>query len=286
MDHVFETMYHDPEFSGIAAFFTKRAYDDSALRKVLFQIENTAEGYADPEGWLEKSDIPEDADINSLQWMKDYLKYLKNKLRDIVSGIDGLVSITDLTPGTYVIRETQPLSGFLRSDEVIEIVVDDKYIDSKTLYHMVNIPNHYEFVKTDNKGNPLAGVKFTIEDAEGNVFRDLVSGEDGIVRVTDLTPGKYVIREIETLEGFTRTDEAIVVEINEHYIVPEEMYHLVNYPNIQTGVEISNPWMIGGAAALAVALIALGTVIFMKKKKAKSVKAGTANNGSADKTEE
>ena len=136
----------------------------------------------------------------------------------------------------------------------------------------VNIPNHYEFVKTDNKGNPLPGVKFTIEDSEGNVFSELVSGEDGIVRVTDLKPGKYVIREIETIEGFIRTDEAILVEINEHYVVPDEMFRLINYPNIQTGVELNNPWFIGGCTALAVALMALVIILGLKKKKTKASK--------------
>ena len=128
---------------------------------------------------------------------------------------------------------------------------------------------HYEFVKTDNNGKPLAGVKFTLEDLKGNSVGTFVSGDDGIVHVTFDKPGTYIIREIETLEGFTRTDETIKVEVNEKYVVPKVMYKLVNYPKIQTGVEISNPFLWIGIGALALALVCGGIMIFKKKKVSK-----------------
>ena len=186
----------------------------------------------------------------------------------VKSNDKGEFILTKFDYGDWIIRETKVPEGFNKMED-IHLHVDDDWTEPAP-FTCVNIPNHYEFVKTDNKGNPLPGVKFTIEDSEGNVFKELVSGEDGIVRVTDLKPGKYVIREIETVEGFIRTDEAILVEINEKYVVPKEMYRLVNYPNIQTGVEIENPWLYGGAGVLGIALIALGIVLGKKKKKAKA----------------
>ena len=73
----------------------------------------------------------------------------------------------------------------------------------------VDIPDHYVFRKVDTAGRPLAGVRFALEDAEGNALRELVSGEDGTVRVDGLEPGSYVIRETQALEGYTRTDETL-----------------------------------------------------------------------------
>ena len=123
-------------------------------------------------------------------------------------------------------------------------------------------------MKTDNEGNPLPGVKFTLEDQEGNILRDLVSGEDGIVHVDDLAPGTYLIREIETLEGFTVSGEPIEVVIDEHYIVPDEIFVLVNYPDIQTGVDFEiTPWMYAGGAAMLAGLILLLDVILRGKSK-------------------
>ena len=134
-----------------------------------------------------------------------------------------------------------------------------------------NIPNHYEFIKVDGSGNPLSGVKFTLEDANGNVLRELVSGDDGIVSVTDLTLGTYIIREMEAPEGFVQTEETITVTIDENYVAPTELFKLVNHSvtDIQTGVDITiTPVMWAGGAA---ALIGFALMISsgMRKRKAR-----------------
>ena len=101
----------------------------------------------------------------------------------------------------------------------------------------VDVPNHYEFQKVDPAGNPLAGVKFVLENADGTVLRELISDENGIVQITDLLPGSYVVRETEALEGFVRTKETLTFTLDESYIVPETLPKLVNEPVIQTGVD-------------------------------------------------
>ena len=44
------------------------------------------------------------------------------------------------------------------------------------------------------------------------------------------------------------------------------MFKLVNYPNIQTGVELDNPWFIGGCAVLGIALVLLGVLLLKRRK--------------------
>lgn len=60
---------------------------------------------------------------------------------------------------------------------------------------LVNIPNHYEFEKTDHRRKPLSGVRFGLYDDKGTFIRELVSDENGIVRADNLVPGSYLIRE-------------------------------------------------------------------------------------------
>ena len=192
-----------------------------------------------------------------------------NNVGEFVSGSDGIVHVKFLEKGTYIIREIETPEGFVRTDETIKVVVDEKYIIPEEMYRLCNVPNHYEFVKTDNQGNPLPGVKFTLEDENGTILGEYVSDENGIVRITDLKKGKYIIREIETLEGFVRTDETIVVEINEKYIVPDEMYHLINYPVIKTGTELTSPYLWIGIGAAGLALIAGIVLVLLRKKKSK-----------------
>lgn len=114
-----------------------------------------------------------------------------------ISNTDGLARFVKIPYGQYIIRELQAPDGFALIED-ISVTVDDSWLEPMT-FTCVNIPDHYEFIKVDNRGNPLAGVKFVLEDDQGNYLRDLVSAEDGIVYVNDLTPGSYVIRETEAL---------------------------------------------------------------------------------------
>ena len=101
-------------------------------------------------------------------------------------------------------------------------------------------------------------MKFTLEDSEGNILRDLVSTEDGVVFVPGLTPGTYLIREVETLEGFTVTSEPIQVVIDEHYTIPDEMPTFINYPTIQTGAGIEMTPLMWTGVGITGAAVLLG----------------------------
>ena len=127
----------------------------------------------------------------------------------------------------------------------------------------VNIPNHYEFIKTDNSGVPLAGAKFTVEDASGRIIGTYESGEDGIVSIRDLTPGEYFIKEIETLEGYSVSGEVIRVKINEAYVVPDEMRKFVNYTTIQTGVNLA----VTGVMWLGIGLMVISGAVGLIRKR-------------------
>ena len=50
--------------------------------------------------------------------------------------------------------------------EDVHLRVGDDWTHPKPIM-CVNIPDHYEFVKTDSEGKPLTGVKFRLEDEEG-----------------------------------------------------------------------------------------------------------------------
>ncbi len=169
--------------------------------------------------------------------------------------------LTGFGYGDWIIRETVAPEGF-NCVEDVRIHVDKDWKAPNTLL-LTDIPNHYEFVKVDEDGCPMEGVKFALEDEDGNVLRELVSGEDGIVRADDLKPGVYVIREIETQAGYRLTEETIRVVIDENYIAPDELFRLVNFPEeerpedeIQTGVDVPvTPMMLYGLISMALGVV-------------------------------
>lgn len=141
---------------------------------------------------------------------------------------------------------------------------------------LVNVPNSYMFMKMDGDGNPLSGVKFVLEDADGNVLREMESGEDGTVLLENLDDGQYVVRETEALQGYVKTEDTLTFTIDESYVVPEEMPCLVNEKedekhDIQTGVDIElTPMMTEGAALLLLAgIILIGRRLADRKRRKK-----------------
>ena len=169
--------------------------------------------------------------------------------------------LTGFGYGDWIIRETVVPEGFNRVEDVL-IHVDEDWKAPNTLL-FTDIPNHYEFIKVDEDGCPMEGVKFALEDEDGNVLRELASGEDGIVHADDLKPGVYIIREIETQAGYRLTEETIRVVIDENYIVPDELFRLVNFPEeerpedeIQTGVDVPvTPMMLYGLISMALGAV-------------------------------
>ena len=184
--------------------------------------------------------------------------------------------LTGFGYGDWIIRETVAPEGFNRVEDVL-IHVDKDWKAPNTLL-LTDIPNHYEFVKVDEDGCPMEGVKFALEDEDGNVLRELVSGEDGIVHVDDLKPGVYIIREIETQAGYHLTEETIRVVIDENYIVPDEMFRLVNFPEeerpkdeIQTGVDVPVTPMMRFGVASVICGMAIFVLRAIKKRGMRSI---------------
>ena len=184
--------------------------------------------------------------------------------------------LTGFGYGDWIIRETVVPEGFNRVEDVL-IHVDEDWKAPNVLL-LTDIPNHYEFIKVDEDGCPMEGVRFALEDEDGNVLRELASGEDGIVRADDLKPGVYVIREIETQAGYRLTEETIRVVIDENYIVADELFRLVNFPEeerpkdeIQTGVDVPVTPMMRFGAASVICGMAIFVLRAIKKRGMRSI---------------
>lgn len=184
------------------------------------------------------------------------------KVETVVSDKNGVFTFSRFDYGDWIIRETEAPAGYCRMED-IRLHVGDDWTEPQPIM-CVNIPNHYEFIKTDSSGVPLAGVKFSLENAGGQVIDTYESDKDGIVRIQNLTPGVYYIKEIETLEGYSLSGEIIKLKIDEFYVVPEEMKRFVNYTVIQTGVNLA----VTGIMWVGIGLIVVsGTLGLVRKRR-------------------
>ena len=191
-------------------------------------------------------------------------------METVTSNSKGEFAFKSFDYGLWLVHENKAPDGYNLMPDY-SVSVDGNWTEPAAVI-LTNIPDHYEFLKTDNEGNPLAGVKFMLEDAEGNALQELISGEDGMVHVTGVVPGSYVIRETETLEGFTVSDDPIEITIDDSYVVADEIPVFVNYPVIQTGVDFEiTPPMMAGAALIGTG--GIGSVVMLLKRKKKHGKA-------------
>lgn len=185
------------------------------------------------------------------------------KVETAVSNQDGVFTFSQFDYGDWIIRENAAPNGYCRMED-IRIHVGDDWTEPKPIM-CVNIPNHYAFIKVDSSGVPLAGAKFTVEDASGRIIGTYESGEDGIISIRDLTPGEYFIKEIETIEGYSVSGEVIRVKIDEAYVVSDEMRRFVNYTTIQTGVNLA----VTGVMWVGIGLMVIsGTAGLIRKRRA------------------
>lgn len=181
-----------------------------------------------------------------------------------VSDEKGEFEIAGFTVGDWILREDEAPEGFnLMDDYAFHVGYNWKNDQTVTL---VNIPNHYEFEKTDHRRKPLSGVRFGLYDDKGTFIRELVSDENGIVCANNLVPGSYLIRETRPLDGYARTDEEITFTIDESYIPPQKLARITNTPVIQTGVDFPiTPTMVFGLLMMAASVL-LGLMRLLKKK--------------------
>ena len=187
-----------------------------------------------------------------------------------VSDEEGCFAFEHVDYGDWIIRERKAPEGYSAMADV-PLHIGEDFVQSEPMT-FIDIPDHYVFRKVDTAGRPLAGVRFALEDAEGNALRELVSGEDGTVRVDGLEPGSYVIRETQALEGYTRTDETLCFTLDASYVPAEEMPELVNATVIQTGIDlIVTPLMTlgGGLVLLGCVLYGAQQCTFRRKRKKK-----------------
>lgn len=184
------------------------------------------------------------------------------KVETAVSDKDGVVIFRNFDYGDWIIRETAAPEGYSKMED-IRFQVNDGWKEPTPIL-CVNIPNHYEFMKTDSSGTPLAGVKFRLEDENGKELGIYESDQDGLVQIKNLLPGTYFIKEIETLEGYSVSGEVIKLKLDEYYVVPEKLKQFVNYTTIQTGVHLAVTGVMWAGLGL---MVISGTVGLIRRRR-------------------
>ncbi len=129
----------------------------------------------------------------------------------------GQITFSDLKTGNYTIKEIKPPINYYLSQEVFTVNMGDQTSSQIFTVDTTNVPikHKVKINKTDSVSKaPVAGAVFAIylNDVE---LAKATSDDKGIVTFTDLRPGNYTIKEVETPPNYYLSKKVINVEISD-----------------------------------------------------------------------
>ena len=125
----------------------------------------------------------------------------------------GIVTFSDLDLGNYFYAETSALPGYMLDSTQYPVSISSNgQVVKKT---MTNTPEKggLQITKTDDSGNPLSGVGFTLYDASKRAISTKTTDSSGVVSFSDLAPGNYYYAETSALPGYVPDTTQYAVSI-------------------------------------------------------------------------
>ena len=120
---------------------------------------------------------------------------------DRVTDTNGRISISDLEPGVYSVKEIAAPSGYVLNGTEYHVELFPGK-DSTLVVNNEKKPN-LKIVKTDAvTGAPLSGVTWTVNTADSSTLTTVKTDANGEALLTALDPGVYVVRETSVPDGY------------------------------------------------------------------------------------
>lgn len=142
----------------------------------------------------------------------------------LLSGTSYTVVERDYTADGYV-TTTDYASGTIVADAIMVA----RFVNTKDPGIGDGGTATIELQKVDADQQPLAGAKFTLYDADGEVVQIVTSGAGGIVRFVDVPLGSYTIRETRAPQGYEALSGELGIMLTlEGEVVQTNPYMIVN----------------------------------------------------------
>ena len=148
----------------------------------------------------------------------------KNAVSTITTNKDGYAESEPLNYGTYTMQETKAPKGYLLSNKVWDININEN--DKTYTFDVSNdvIKGKLQIVKVDseNEEKPVEGAGFDVIAVnvngikEGTVVDHVVTDKDGFAYTKDLRYGDYKFHETDTPKGYWKSDKEYSFSITEN----------------------------------------------------------------------
>ncbi|MEH7536455.1 TQXA domain-containing protein [Bacillus toyonensis] len=133
----------------------------------------------------------------------------------ITTGADGTAELNNLQIGTYTVKEIKAPTGYVSGDKPQTIEVKTGETGAVQVVNN-KVKGNIEIKKLSDSGKILPNVEFTVFTEDGKEVKKIVTKENGIAKVEDLTYGKYYFLETKTPNGYLENKTKYPFEIKEH----------------------------------------------------------------------
>ena len=144
---------------------------------------------------------------------------------DRTTNAQGEILVSDLEPGVYLVKETATVADHILDETEYRVELFPGKTSTITIQNDKR-PN-LTIRKTDkDTGEPIPGVTFTLNYADGPTITTEPTGEDGTVTIENLLPGVYTVTEQSVPEGYIldTTPQQITLEPNRDATVQFQNY--------------------------------------------------------------
>ncbi|HIX89327.1 MAG TPA: hypothetical protein H9845_00285, partial [Candidatus Agathobaculum pullicola] len=126
---------------------------------------------------------------------------------EYTSNFSGLVTVSGLEDGVYVVTEIKAPDGYRLDSTPQNVIVKAGELATVTFENAQL--SSVRIRKIDSvTGEPISGVRFLIKDEHNNVIGEYTTDSDGYIELEDdLEEGKYYAEEIEAAPGYIRDEE-------------------------------------------------------------------------------
>ena len=143
--------------------------------------------------------------------------------RDVTTGEDGTALVTGLNAGWYTIVETKAPEGYLLDTTPHNVMLEEGKTAVVELFNEAK-PSLTIYKLDSVTQTPLANAPFRIEKKTDNgteLIGEYTSDADGIVRLEQIDPGRYLITEIKAPDGYNidAPTQEVTIEYGEAYEV-------------------------------------------------------------------
>lgn len=149
--------------------------------------------------------------------------YRKGDTSDELIGMyttqNGRIIVRDLLYGDYYFKEVDAPKGYERSEEILEVELNDDEPEASVIVDFTNERKSGEVkfkkVSDRDESRGLQGAEFAVYDSKNNlVYEKQTTGANGELIVRDLAWGSYYLKETKAPDGYELSDEITEFVIN------------------------------------------------------------------------